>query len=32
VKLKLGYRWIAVRTQQEWKNLDQIVTGLNLVF
>ena len=32
VKLKLGYRWIAVRSAHEWENLNQIVTGLNLVF
>ena len=32
VKIKLGYRWIAVRSAKEWENLDQIVTGLSLVF
>ena len=32
VKLRLGYRWIAVRGPSEWKNINQIVTVLSLNF
>ncbi len=32
VKLRLGYRWIAVRGPAEWKNINQILTALILNF
>lgn len=32
VKLRLAYRWIAVRSRSEWKNINQIVTALSLSF
>jgi hypothetical protein len=32
VKLKVGYRWIAIRVREQWENRNQLVTGLNLFF
>ncbi|MDF7823182.1 DUF2490 domain-containing protein [Pontiellaceae bacterium B12227] len=32
VKLKVGYRWIAIRAGNEWENRNQLVTGLALFF
>jgi hypothetical protein len=31
-KLRLGYRWIAVRTSSEWHSINQIVTALVVSF
>lgn len=31
-KLKLGYRWIAIRVGNHWENRNQLVTALNLFF
>lgn len=31
-KLKLGYRWVYVRTGDGWENRNQLVTGLNFYF
>ena len=31
-KLKLGYRWIAIRDDNHWENRNQLVTALNLFF
>jgi len=30
--LKLGYRWIYIRTDIDWENRNQLVTGLNFYF
>ncbi len=32
VKLKAGYRWIAIRVGDQWENRNQLVTGLALFF
>lgn len=32
MKLKLGYRWIAIRIGNQWENRNQLVTALNLFF
>ena len=29
-KLKLGYRWIAIRVGDEWENRNQLVSGINI--
>lgn len=32
LKLKAGYRWIAIQVNEEWENRNQLVTGLALFF
>jgi hypothetical protein len=32
LKLKAGYRWIAIRAGNQWENRNQLVTGLALIF
>lgn len=32
VKLKAGYRWIAIRIGDQWENRNQLITGLALFF
>lgn len=32
LKLKVGYRWVAIRVGNGWENRNQLVTGLNYFF
>lgn len=32
IKLKVGYRWFAIRVNNEWENRNQLVTGLAMFF
>jgi len=32
VKLKAGYRWIAIRVGSQWENRNQLLTGISLFF